>query len=194
MTDENTSYDEELEDDSEEMTEAEMRLADLKNRADTLGIKFHPSIKEEKLLAKIKEAMEDNAVAPVETEGAMRTNKPDLVALKNEALKLVHVRITCMDPMKKEFQGDYFTTGNSLIGTIRRFVPFGVEWHVPQIMLNLIQEKEYQMHTTKKSTNGMETNDSRMVKTYAVEILKPMTKEELSELAQRQAMAKGAAA
>ena len=177
--------------------EQQMILDDLKNRATQLGIKFHSSIGVDKLREKIQAALNNEEVAESaeEKEAVAKDNQTEAerrAAKKKDSMKLVRVRITCMDPMKKNHQGDFFLTGNALVGTVKRYVPFGVEWHVPQITLNMIQEKKFQQFSTSKNAEGREVVKARLVKTYAVEVLQPLTKKELKDLAQRQAMAKGA--
>lgn len=189
-----STTDSDLEDDNEaEMSDEQLALEELKNRARVLGVKFHPSIGEDKLREKVQAAMDDNATEEPKSAGADPSPSKDRAKIKADALALVRIRVTCMDPMKKEFQGDLFTTGNSLVGTVKRFIPFGVEWHVPRIMLNLLKEKEYQMFSTRKDAHGVDITTSRLVKTYAIEELPPLTVTEMKELAQRQAMAAGTA-
>ena len=182
---------EEVEDDQEE-SEEQIILNDLKNRAKQLGIKHHPSIGVDKLREKIQEAL---------ASGNTQVEKPALskddigrATKKAEALKMIRVNIGCLDPLKKAHQGDWFITGNSVIGTVKRFVPFNVDWHVPQIILNMIREKEFLSITTAKDDKGFEIINKRLTKTYTVSVLEPLTEQELKELAQRQALARGEAA
>lgn len=108
-----------------------------------------------------------------------------------EATKLVRIRVTCMNPAKKEWEGEIFTVGNSVIGTHKRFVPFNADegWHVPQIMLDMIKNRECQVFITEKSKHGVSVRRGKLIKEFAVEVLPPLTEEELKDLAQRQAMA-----
>ncbi len=175
-----------------EPTEEQIKLDDLKHRATTLGIKYHPSIGTDKLREKIQAVLADNA-AEVVPEGDTKNVSTSLAELKAETLKLIRVRITCMDPMKKNYQGDFFLTGNSLVGTVKRFVPYGVEWHVPQIILNMIQEKKYQQFSTSKNSRNVDITTSKLVKTYGVELLAPLTQEQIKELGRVQAMKRGEA-
>ena len=167
-------------------------LDDLKNRAKQLGIKHHPSIGPDKLREKITEALS--------TEGA---EEPEPIKIdknvgraqkKAAALKLIRIRIACMDPLKKNHQGDWFITGNALVGTVKRYVPFDVEWHVPQIMLNMIRDKEFQQLSSTKDERGRDSHSKRIQKTYNVQILDQLTEQELKDLAIKQAMARGEAA
>lgn len=162
----------------------------LKTKADRLGIQYHPSIGAEKLREKINAAMNEVsevsvAVQPVVDEQEAKRN------LMNEANKLIRVRITCMNPTKKDWEGELFTVSNSVVGTQKRYVPFNAPdgWHVPQMMLNMIQERQCQLFYTEKSKRGVSIPRSKLIKEFAIEILNPLTREELKDLAQQQAMA-----
>ena len=111
-------------------------------------------------------------------------------ALKMEALELIRIKITCMNPAKKEMKGDIFTFQNSLVGTVRKFVPFNTAhadaYHVPRCIYDMLQEKKFQSFSKIKSIKGVDMQTGRLVKEYAIEILPPLTKEELAEIAKIQ--------
>lgn len=113
--------------------------------------------------------------------------------LKRECSELVRVRIACMDPSKKEYTSEIFCTGNRVVGTFKECVPFDVEWHVPKIVLKMIKRKMTQVFVSKKDERGRQIRESKLIRAYSVEVLEPLTKQELADLAQRQAMAKGTA-
>lgn len=166
-------------------------LALLKTKADRLGVAYHPSIGAEKLREKINAAMAEEPavieqpVVPVISEEAKKRK------LLDDANKLIRVRITCMNPVKKDWEGELFTVSNSVVGTQKRFVPFNAPdgWHVPQMMLNMLQERTCQVFYNEKSKNGVTVRRGKLIKEFAIEILPQLTKEELKDLAQQQAMA-----
>lgn len=172
-------------------------LADLKQRATTLGVSFHPSIGLEKLREKVTAAMEAQASAedePISSESNEPAKSVSAVSDKeaaDNARKLIRVRVTCMDPSKKEYDGEILTAGNSLIGTIKKYIPYGVEWHVPQILLNQLRDRKYQTFYNEKDDHGRTHRRGKLINAYAIETLPPLTKQELKELEQRQAMAAG---
>ena len=183
-------------------------LTTLKARADRLGIQYHPSIKVEKLRAKIAEQIDGDvgsdtadeedeepvvevAYAPhrrgkKETETQFKTRR------RQEANALVRIRVSCMNPAKKEWEGEIFTTGNAVVGTIKKYVPFNAEegWHVPYMLYQQILQRQCQVFYTTKDGRGNSTRKGKLIKEFAVELLPPLTPAELKELAQRQAMAK----
>lgn len=175
-------------------------LETLKTRADRMGIQYHPSIGAEKLREKIKVALTEAApvITPVPEVAAAPTPMPEVETpaqekkrLKNYANELIRVRISCMNPAKKEWTGEIFTVGNSLVGSITKFVPFNADdgWHVPRILLEVLQARHCQVFTTLKSKNGVSIRQGKLIKEFALEVLPALTGEELHDLAQRQAMA-----
>lgn len=179
--------------DQVETTEVQDELATLKAQADELGLNYHPSISVAKLRDRINEHLADDAeevvAEPVNEESAQarRSRK------RNEALQLVRIRVTCMNPNKKEWEGEIFTVSNGLVGTHKKYVPFNADdgWHVPRIILNQIKQRQCQVFFTAKDERGNKTRQGKLIKEFAIEELPPLTEKERKELAQRQAMAKG---
>lgn len=167
-------------------------LTTLKARADLLGISYHPSIGVEKLREKINAAVEPKAdevpVASAESE----TPGQKRARLQREAAELVRVRVSCMNPFKKEWEGEIITTGNTAVGTYKKYVPFNTEdgWHIPRIIYNQLVQRECQIFVTVRDSRGNTSRKGKMIKEFAIEVLPPLTTEELAELARRQAMAK----
>ena len=161
-------------------------LTALKARADMMGVKYHPSISLEKLKEKITAHMnagEDKPTAEPEMDRA---------ALQKSASELMRIRVTCMNPAKKEWEGEIFTVGNSVVGTFKKYVPFNADegWHVPRIIYEQLKDRECQVFTTVRDSRGNSTRKGKLIKEFAIEVLPNLTEEEIKELAQRQAMAK----
>lgn len=161
-------------------------LTALKARADMMGVKYHPSISLEKLKEKITAHMnaeEDKPVAEPEMNRA---------ALQKSASELMRIRVTCMNPAKKEWEGEIFTVGNAVVGTFKKYVPFNADegWHVPRIIYEQLKDRECQVFTTVRDSRGNSTRKGKLIKEFAIEVLPNLTEEEIKELAQRQAMAK----
>jgi hypothetical protein len=170
-------------------------LTSLKARADFMGLKYHPTVGIEKLREKINAALtsagpvveEAEVAQPVEETLSQRRGRK-----KREANELVRIRVTCMNPAKKDWDGEIFTCGNSLVGSFTKFVPFNVEdgWHVPRIIFNQMKERQAQIFVTVKDARGNSTRKGKLIKEFAIEVMPALTSAELHELAQRQAMAK----
>ena len=168
-------------------------LAALKERADMMGISYHPSIGLEKLRDKVNAAIQgepEEQEAPVAVAAGQESEQQKLVRMKNEATKLVRIRLTCMNPAKKEWDGQYFSVGNAVVGNLTKYVPFHADegWHVPHLIYQDIVNRQCQVFVTAVDSRGNKTRRGKLIKEFSVEVLPPLTKEELQELAQRQAM------
>lgn len=179
-------------DNSEELAAAELDA--LKGRADQLGVKYHPSISAEKLSEKISKhlaAGETPEDKPVELAKGDLTPGQKIKKMKQEALKLIRVNITCMNPAKREWNGEIFAVGNANLPTIKKFVPFNTVdgYHLPQIMLDMLKARECQVFFNEKQKNGVTMRKGKMIKEFAIEILPQLTEKELADLAKVQAAA-----
>lgn len=170
-------------------------LEALKEQATSLGISFHPNISADTLLKRIKEheqaaeaAEEAEEEAPKEKTKKPKTRKE----IRDEALKLVRINVTCMNPAKQEWDGEIFTVGNAYVETQTKYVPFNTTegWHVPNIIYQAIKARKCQVFYNER-VNGQDIRRYKSIREFAIEVLPPLTEKELKELAQRQAMAKG---
>lgn len=176
-------------------------LDSLKAKANKMGVKFHPSISidklREKVVAKINgepEVPDAPAAAPAVTEDAPVTESVNARKLRKrrEAAELVRIRVTCMNPNKRDWDGEIFTAANASVGTFKKYVPFNADdgWHVPRIIYNMIIQRMCQVFVTKKGPRGVSTKEGKMIREFNVEVLPQLTEQELYDLAQQQAMAK----
>jgi len=193
------------ENDTKDMTETQEtpkvnELTLLKERADMMGIPYHPSIGLEKLKEKV-----DTVLKPAEDETEPEIIKPiikkktltkqELINLRNtrlrrEANKLIRVRVTCMNPAKKAWRGEILSVGNPVIGTIKKFIPFDVEagYHIPMVLYKLLTKRKFRKSVKVKLPNGRYRQDNQLVKEFSIDVMDPLTKPELKELADRQAL------
>ncbi len=124
--------------------------------------------------------LDDFSINGVELEG-LRTD---------DAMKLIRVIVRPNDPLKLDSSGDVFTVGSDIVNrgrAIKKYVPYNNEegWHVPNILLDNIRAAECQIF--KKVKRGNEhVMESQKIKAYNVEVLPPLTQEELTKLGQRQ--------
>lgn len=177
-------------------------IQDLKAKADRLGVKYHPTIGAEALLQRVREKQEalengDTVNQKTKERGVDAVNDQQTVAqaktdIRKEATKLVRLRITNMNPKKKDLQGELITVGNEFIGTISKFIPFGPEfsengYHVPNVIYQHIKEKKFLNITqVKDRTTGRTRVSQSWAREYALEVLPPLTKQELDKLAAAQ--------
>lgn len=188
-------------------------LAHLKAKAATLGIQHHPSIGIDKLRAKINSKMEEKApekpveaqipqdlpIAPVAVinSGAVAPRAPQretraqkAMRLRKQAAELIRIRVSNHNPNMKEHEGAYYMAGNSMVGMFKKYVPFDNDegWHVPRIVLNQMQERKCQLFYTVRDKYGNKIRKGKIVKELNIEILPPLTLDELKDLARKQAM------
>jgi hypothetical protein len=182
------------------------RLETLKARAKLMGITYAVNIGEAALSTKIANALNDQephveddisqseALSPKKGLGVLpKTKEQRKAAMRKRAGKLVRVRVVNMNPNKKDWEGEVFTVGNSAIGSFKKYVPFNTDdgWHIPQIILNHLQERMCQVFFTTKGPKGNKVRKGKLIKELSIEIMPPLTLKELQDLGQRQAMAAG---
>lgn len=150
----------------------------LKERADTLGLKYSASIGVDALRNKVNASLEPVAdIKEKDTEAVERVRQ---IA---EATRLVRVRIMNMNPAKKDWKGEYFTVSNAVVGTIRRYVPYDVEWHCQDFILGMIKDRQMARYYSEKNDKGMSVRRYRLVPEFSVEMLPDLSKKELDALA-----------
>lgn len=172
-------------------------LTVLKARATQMGISYHPSIGLEKLREKVQAALDGTENSsdeePVaEVVPVVETLTKRKMRLRKEAEKLIRIRVTCMNPAKKEWEGEIFTTGNSFVGTHTKFVPFNADegWHVPTIIYKQLKDRKCQIFVSRKDERGNTIREGKMINEFAIEVMPDLTETELQELARKQAMAR----
>lgn len=182
----------------------------LKERAKQMGIPFSNNISLETLRKRISDKMEGKDVPEVnplagDAEIAAITSAPVKLDAKQNALalrkmmqreqmKLVRVRITNMDPKKKDLPGEIWTVSNEYLGNVRKMIPYGEQtdegFHIPYCLFRLLQSKRFlHIRTVKDRVTGVERQDKQWVKEFSLDVLPDLTKEELARLAAAQAAA-----
>ena len=182
----------------------------LKSRAKLMGITFSNNIGLDALKTKIEEHKQASE-AKTQTQAPAQTNEqqPEAQAenqkkaktislrahLQKEKMKLVRLRITNLDPKKKDLPGEILTVGNEYLGTVRKFVPFGEAtdngYHVPYCLYELMRDRKFLSIKTRKGPKGQTIVEQQMVREFALEILPPLTEAELARLSAAQLSAGG---
>lgn len=167
--------------------------AQLKQRLDLMGVKYHHKQNVESLKKLLAEALN-----PTEEEEV--TPKAQKLSRRKEALlkatQLIRCQITCMNPHKRDWQGEIITAGNTVIGTVKKFVPYNCEaansYHIPRILVSAMRDRKYLQTRSIKTTSGAR-QESFYVPEFVIVELPPLTKAELEQLAadQRSRMNKG---
>lgn len=176
------------------VTEQKDELTILKARADLLKIPYSNNISAAKLKERIEDHMakdeeeeeqEEVVEEVVETKAALRAR------LIKEATRLIRVRVTNMNPAKSAFPGEIFTVANSMVGTIRKFIPYGAGteagYHIPYAIYEMIKRKKFTLVKKEVGPNGTPIFNKYERKEFAIEVLEPLTPKELQKLAAEQA-------
>lgn len=194
-------------------------LSLLKDRARLMGLNFSNNISLEKLRTKVTEAMEGTSAKEVQSDSvaAAKVNplalddkpvaQPEVVEaapaipvspkvalrqyLQREQTKLIRLRITNMDPKKKDLPGEIITVANEYIGTVKKYIPFGEQsengYHVPMCIYEQLESRRFLSVRVSKDPVTKQTRvDTSWAREFALEILPPLTQKEMGELAAAQ--------
>lgn len=186
----------------EEVTPQVTELDLLKERARLLGVEFGGNIGVETLKERIKEKLDgkknEEATSTEEaSKGAVPMTKAEQeMALREkltkEKMALVRCRIYNLNPSKRDIHGEIITVRNRYLGTVRKFIPFGEAtdngYHIPKLIFDDLKARKFQQISTNKKGGQIDVK-TRMVPEYSIEVLPPLSKEELEELALKQAAA-----
>lgn len=180
----------------------------LKQRAKLMGINFSNNIGLDALKAKIEE---HKAAATAKTQASAPASKDDKGSkpastpkakkislrahLQKEKMKLVRLRITNLDPKKKDLPGEILTVANEYLGTVRKFVPFGEQtdngYHVPYCLYEMMRDRKFLSIKTRKGPKGQTIVEQQWAREFALEVLPPLTEAELARLSTAQQAAGG---
>lgn len=186
---------------AEAQVPVESELDLLKKRADMMGLKYHHRVGAVKLKAQIEakingqniDADEELKKEPEVRGGSTRsmTKEQRNNRTRKEAAKLIRIRVACMNPNKKDYEGEVYTVSNSVVGTFKKYVPFNAEdgWHVPNIIYQHLKERQCQIFFTVKGPRGNKIRKGKLIKELSIEVMPALTQAELKDLAQKQAMA-----
>lgn len=207
---------------SEETNDIPDELELLRSRADKLGIEYHhragvdklkglinaklsgeskPEPKEESVSAENEKPTKDLSKwlsQPIKKGGAtgraiLETEKQRKQRLRQEAVRLVRVNVAQMNPNKRDWEGEIFSVGNSVVGTHKKYVQFNTPWHVPYIIYLHMKERMCQIFVNGRDDKGNKIRVPKMIKELNVELLDDLKPHELKELAVKQAARKGTA-
>ena len=206
-------------DDEDGDNEQPSELDLLKRRADMMKIGYSNNIGVDALKAKIAAAMEgqkptsdnsqqaearqaeqaQNGNGDVNALTGKSTKSTKKLSLRqyliNEKMKLVRVRITNLDPKKKDLPGEIITVANEYLGTVRKFVPFGEVtdngYHIPQCLYDVLKERTFVNIKVRKGSKGEEIVEHQNAREFSLEVLPPLSADELAKLAASQSAAGG---
>lgn len=181
------------------------QLTLLKQRATVMGVSYSNNISLETLKKRIQEKMDGVEVVKPELEKPVLVNplidqKPALKTpslrqyMHDTQMKLVRLRITNLDPKKKDLHGEIVTVANEYLGTVKKFVPYGEVtddgFHVPYCIYRELDSRKFlNIRTVRNRKEGTTKVESNWAKEFALDVLPQLTREELNRLAAAQAAA-----
>jgi len=138
---------------------------------------------EEKSQEEIKKALNIKVLTPA--EHLKRLTK------EQRALRLIRVVVSPNDTLMSSYNGLIFTAGSSAVNKgrmIKKYVPFNNEngWHIPNIIYEQIEAAQMQKFRQVKLPNGEKGLEAYLTKKFNVQILDPLTPEEMGDLAAAQ--------
>lgn len=169
----------------------------LQEKCDELGIKYHHMHGEQKLRElidahEVESAPEipEEPVVPIPAEQFRRERQ---AYHKKEANRLVRCRIQCLDPQKKDWPGEMISVGSAKLGTFKKYVPFntGQPWHVPKIIFDMLKERQCSFWYTYTNKLGHKLRRAKQGNAFALEVLPPLTPEELKNMSVEQRQREG---
>lgn len=107
--------------------------------------------------------------------------------LRDEAMALVRVRISNLDPKKASLHGEIFTIHNDIVGTVKMFVPFGEKtedgWHIPKIIYEMMKSRKFQHIRSYTDPVTKQIMVERSLRSeFSLDVLPPLTAQELTDL------------
>lgn len=207
MSEDQTQTGETNETNEEVLSEAD-ELTLLKQRARMMGVQFSNNIGLESLKERIRAKMEGEEQAPnTETVPELKSSSEATPVkrktlrqhLLEENMKLVRLRITNLDPKKKDLPGEIVTVANEHLGTVRKYVPYGEVtdngYHVPYCIYKALKARKFlNIRTFKDRQNQNQIRvEQNWAQEFALEVLPQLTKEEIQKLAAAQSAAGGLA-
>jgi len=101
-----------------------------------------------------------------------------------DAMKLVRIRISCMNPAKRDLKGEIITVANSALN-VRKYVAYGEKakdgWHVPQCILDALREAKYV--GVRQDENAKAPPVMELMPEYSIDVLPQLSQAELEQIA-----------
>lgn len=188
------------------------RLEALRTQAAELGVKHHHNAGEATIQNAIDAHLAKNATTGENLEGELNYKHPvnsnhikdgKIVPMTSEEYRkkylperkknlnrLVRCRVTCMNPAKRAWEGEIISVGSAKHGTFKKYIPFdGREWHIPKVIYDELLDRKCTVWSNGKDSRGRTIRKGRLVPEFSVQVLEPLTRQELDDLKKQQALA-----
>lgn len=180
---------------SQPATSQKSELEALKERATKMGSAYPENIGVEALRSKVNAAIEaaqnqENKSAENQAPAAAVPEPSIYDQQRDEYMRMVRVRISCLNPNKANVPGEVITFVNGVLGKVSKFVPFSdaaaESYHLPKILYDVLVARRYVQIKSIKMPNGRRRIERRLVPEFSLEVLPPLTEDEIQDLAARQ--------
>lgn len=183
--------------------EQEAHRPALEDKAASLGMEVHPNTKTETLFKRIQTKLDELKSQESEQES---DDVPDLAKVKlvpqselnlppefdiTDRLVLAGENIRCIvtpnDPIKRDWSGEVIEASNDKGVPFKKMVPYGVEFHLPRFIVNVLRDKQY-LHSRKvrNPLTGKEERKNSLIPAYQITELTNLTQEEIAAIADKQ--------
>lgn len=164
-------------------------LETVRAKAKELGVEFHPAMKAETIQFKIDEFLEKTAPTIIQPPVKDETPEERSKRRRLEALALIPVTITSMDPADTDLTGVVVSVGNRKLGQISKAIPFGYKWFMPRILVRHLKRQMFcrSSMVPVPGVPGRERVSTQWIHKYAVIEHAMPTPKEMADLAKAQA-------
>jgi len=150
----------------------------------------------------------DEDFEPIQVNKPVKVSKPkvDLLTLdpttiedvsfrrqviRAQALRLVRVKIQNLDPGDSVLSGAIISLQNKYTGKVAKYIPYGEEsengYHIPWMIYEHLKQWKFPLRKEQKGGQfGVKTYKTVMVNKFSMDILPPLSLDELKELANHQ--------
>ena len=187
-------------------TEKPSQLQLLKRRADLMGVTYSNNIGVDALRKKIEDHLNKDQQENIELANAAIDAQPAALGgsrnrdldklsaaerMRLEQMALVRCRIYNLDPKKANLPGEIFTIANRVLGTVRKFIPYGEQtddgYHIPRILYNELKERKFlHIRSFKDKVTKQIRVETKWLREFNIEELPMLTEKELHDLATAQ--------
>jgi hypothetical protein len=162
-------------------------LESIRAKATELGVKWHPAQKAETIQYNIDQFLEANAPTIIQPPVKDETDAERIKRELQEAMALIPVTVTSMDPADANLQAVIVSVGNRKLGQISKAIPFGYKWYMPKILIDEMEATQFCRTTMVPTGHGTERPNTQWMKKYAIQYHPLPTPKELADLAKAQA-------
>lgn len=161
-------------------------LETVRAKATELGLDYHPAMKAEtiqKLIDAHLNTDTNDAIAPSQSQ---ETPAQKEARELKEALSLIPITITSMDPADASVTAVTVSVGNRKLGQITKVIPFGHKWYMPKILVDHLKAQQFCRSSMIPVPGGQERLQTQWIQKYAIQEHPLPTPDELAALAKLQ--------